>query len=335
MNDTLFFYQRDKLVSLRQGSQQRAIFRNADIPLAQWQTGEASTSGLLAGDDKGSVLNVQSNNESQAHLYSVYGHNPALPSQQTLLSFTGQRLQPEVCAYLLGNGYRAYSPGLMRFEAPDSWSPFGRGGLNAYSYCAGDPVNRTDPSGHMVGWPALNRARSASQPTMSFQNVKPAGLKRSQSLPNVSGTTSFNRASESPDPFARIGEPDVFESIIRNFTLNEATAFANTSRSNSSYTKPIIKKYLSRVKENDASMGAARAGVLPRVPKAFGQSLGLELNPYLREINSLQFYGLGTSNIAQELGGVRGIQKLLRLDRETEARARLVRSDSVYSLLGD
>jgi hypothetical protein len=49
---------------------------------------------------------------------------------------------------LLGNGYRAYNPRLMRFHSPDSWSPFGGGGLNAYMYCVGDPVNRSDPTGH-------------------------------------------------------------------------------------------------------------------------------------------------------------------------------------------
>ncbi|MEE4636302.1 RHS repeat-associated core domain-containing protein [Pseudomonas alliivorans] len=36
----------------------------------------------------------------------------------------------------------------MRFNQPDNLSPFGRGGLNAYAYCLGDPVNRGDPSGH-------------------------------------------------------------------------------------------------------------------------------------------------------------------------------------------
>jgi hypothetical protein len=30
---------------------------------------------------------------------------------------------------------------------PDRQSPFGLGGCNAYAYCLGDPVNRTDPSG--------------------------------------------------------------------------------------------------------------------------------------------------------------------------------------------
>ncbi|MEE1921314.1 RHS repeat-associated core domain-containing protein [Pseudomonas sp. 148P] len=52
--------------------------------------------------------------------------------------------------YLLGQGYRAYNPVLMRFTSADSWSPFGRGGLNAYAYCAGDPVNASDPSGHFL-----------------------------------------------------------------------------------------------------------------------------------------------------------------------------------------
>jgi hypothetical protein len=27
-------------------------------------------------------------------------------------------------------------------------SPFGRGGINPYVYCEGDPINNTDPSGH-------------------------------------------------------------------------------------------------------------------------------------------------------------------------------------------
>ncbi len=48
---------------------------------------------------------------------------------------------------LLGNGRRAYNPVLMRFHSPDAMSPFGRGGVNAYGYCAGDPVNFTDPDG--------------------------------------------------------------------------------------------------------------------------------------------------------------------------------------------
>lgn len=68
--------------------------------------------------------------------------------------FNGQCLDPVSGSYFLGNGYRAYNPVLSRFNCPDSWSPFGAGGINRYAYCGGDPVNQIDPSGH-VNWTAI------------------------------------------------------------------------------------------------------------------------------------------------------------------------------------
>ncbi|EIC85448.1 RHS repeat-associated core domain-containing protein [Serratia sp. M24T3] len=70
------------------------------------------------------------------------------------LGFNGERRDFISEAAHLGNGYRAYNPILMRFNSPDSWSPFGEGGINPYAYCDGDPVNLSDPSGHM-GWQSL------------------------------------------------------------------------------------------------------------------------------------------------------------------------------------
>jgi len=69
--------------------------------------------------------------------------------------YNGLRIDPVSGNYHPGNGYRSYSPILMRFSAPDSWSPFGAGGINTYSYCAGDPINRSDPSGHFSWQSAL------------------------------------------------------------------------------------------------------------------------------------------------------------------------------------
>lgn len=66
-----------------------------------------------------------------------------------LIGFNGIRSEPVSGRSSLGNGYRTYHPALMRFNVPDSWSPFGAGGMNPYVYCRDDPVNRTDPSGHM------------------------------------------------------------------------------------------------------------------------------------------------------------------------------------------
>ncbi|WP_342649912.1 RHS repeat-associated core domain-containing protein [Pseudomonas sp. REB1044] len=47
-------------------------------------------------------------------------------------------------------GERQYSPTLMRFTTPDSWSPFDSGGYNAYAYL--DPINCPDPDGHISTW---------------------------------------------------------------------------------------------------------------------------------------------------------------------------------------
>ena len=65
------------------------------------------------------------------------------------LGFNGEWLDPILEGYHLGQGYRVYQPSLMRFNAPDSLAPFNQGGHNAYVYCHNDPINFTDPSGHL------------------------------------------------------------------------------------------------------------------------------------------------------------------------------------------
>jgi RHS repeat-associated protein len=66
-----------------------------------------------------------------------------------ILGFTGEYKDSVGGMYALGNGYRFYHPALMRFMAPDDLSPFGEAGPNPYAYCAGDPINYRDPSGHI------------------------------------------------------------------------------------------------------------------------------------------------------------------------------------------
>jgi len=62
------------------------------------------------------------------HSYTPYGYLQNDFPHQQLLGFNGELLERYSETYQLGNGYRLYSPVTMRFVAPDSWSPFGKGG---------------------------------------------------------------------------------------------------------------------------------------------------------------------------------------------------------------
>jgi len=88
--------------------------------------------------------------------YNPYGYSTALIQRPYSSGFNGAYLDIHTQCYHLGQGYRAYSPALRRFTSPDFISPFERGGINAYAYCNGDPVNRIDPTGAW-GLAALRR----------------------------------------------------------------------------------------------------------------------------------------------------------------------------------
>lgn len=103
---------------------------------------------LLATDLQQSVLSAVEANQAHPIAHAPYGHRPKGSSAFSLIGFAGQLPDPLTGHYHLGNGYRQYNPVLMRFNSPDSWSPFGSGWLNAYMFCAGDPINRVDPTGH-------------------------------------------------------------------------------------------------------------------------------------------------------------------------------------------
>lgn len=143
------FYQKDRLATEVQGMVQRSIMQYEDQLLAQQQrqTGTVATR-LLATDQQRSVLNVLDAIRPNSLAYTAYGHRPSANGLLSLLGFNGERPDTVTGCYLLGNGYRAFNPVLMRFNSSDSWSPFGEGGLNTYAYCDGDSVNQRDPTGH-------------------------------------------------------------------------------------------------------------------------------------------------------------------------------------------
>ncbi|WP_130908475.1 RHS repeat-associated core domain-containing protein [Pseudomonas sp. Sample_16] len=144
------FYCKSRLATEIQGAMRFSIVQHGDQLLAQQRgEGDAPDTTLLATDQQRSVLQtLKADHPPQPITYSPYGHRTVESGLLSLLGFNGERPDPVTGCYLLGNGYRAFNPVLMRFNSPDSLSPFGKGGLNPYAYCTGNPISNTDPTGH-------------------------------------------------------------------------------------------------------------------------------------------------------------------------------------------
>lgn len=124
--------------------------------------------------------------------FSPYGYR----TEDLLLGFNGEYRDDTTKFYLLGNGYRAYNPGMMRFQSPDTLSPFGAGSFNAYAYCAGDPINNTDPSGHVKYNQGYLRARFNVHTSTTLDNLPtPVVHQRRRSLPNNSKMQGLERST--------------------------------------------------------------------------------------------------------------------------------------------
>ncbi|GLO57264.1 sugar-binding protein [Pseudomonas putida] len=125
------------------------FLHQGEQPLGQQQSGVgAQPPVLLHTSASHSVVAESQAGSLGAIRYSAYGERHTDGPAHSALGYNGEALDPDSGWYLLGNGYRAYNPALMRFNSPDALSPFGEGGLNYYGYCQGNPVTFRDPTGH-------------------------------------------------------------------------------------------------------------------------------------------------------------------------------------------
>jgi len=147
---SLRFYEGTQLSDVVQNGQHTQLLRHRGHPLGQQKPGDDSQTLLLLADAKHSVIAESQADELRTAVYTAYGERSSEAQLQSLLAFNGEVRDPASGWYLLGSGYRAYNPCLMRFHSPDSSSPFGAGGINCYKYCLGNPIAFSDPSGHMA-----------------------------------------------------------------------------------------------------------------------------------------------------------------------------------------
>ena len=144
---------------------------------------------LLAVDLKNSVLAELDASNPNRLAYSPYGYQSAQRGITTQLGFNGELREVKSEWYLLGSGYRAYNTLYMRFHSPDSLSPFGKGGLNAYGYCGGEPVMNSDPTGQSI-W-AVSRALQLLTERVTNAVTKVVGTTASVTKNAVNSTASL------------------------------------------------------------------------------------------------------------------------------------------------
>ena len=143
---SLLFYDSNKLVTLSQKTFNHSLLRAGNASMAEQRAQSDGQTTLLATDLTGSVTHAKTNTDREPATYTAYGYR-APSDTAPALGFNGEYLNSNLPLYLLGNGHRSFTPALMRFQSPDSLSPFEAGGINPYCYCGGDPINRSDPTG--------------------------------------------------------------------------------------------------------------------------------------------------------------------------------------------
>ena len=223
---------------------------------------------LLATDNKRSIIAEITADRTNPIAYPPYGQQSGQQAVTTGLGFNGELREARLGWYLLGNGYRAYNPILMRFHSPDSWSPFGRGGLNAYTYCEGDPVNFSDPTGHIKLLDFLSNRRTSLARTSSTSSVTP--LLTSTDTPLVSPANQMQTGISNPN-FLGGAAPQTTPPLVRKHSGETTRNFPDHAIRSEAPPPIPPKRQLPRFNDTGGQVGILSPDQQPGEPSSSRQ----------------------------------------------------------------
>ncbi|NWB93047.1 RHS repeat-associated core domain-containing protein [Pseudomonas agarici] len=154
VGDSKLYYMGGRLSNEINGDKWKSFVNSVDGHMVAELHDDAAL--LIGTDNKLSVVYAGDNKNSACPVYTPYGGKVNNKSDLSAIGYNGEWIDAGLDGYSLGNGYRTYSPELMRFTSPDGPqnSPLGVAGINAYAYCHDDPINFSDPTGQISwkGW---------------------------------------------------------------------------------------------------------------------------------------------------------------------------------------
>ncbi|RMV98002.1 YD repeat-containing protein [Pseudomonas amygdali pv. tabaci] len=270
---------------------QSTFMRGDDYLLAEQQSDHTL---LLATDGSDSVLGEVGGDGINRRRYTAYGHASGEAPPLGKLGFNGELAEADSGWQMLGNGYRAYSPVLMRFNSPDSWSPFGKGGVNGYAYVEGDPVNRVDPSGHFGIFTPFKLLYRALKQTPTLTTKSPGveqipellttrGSKAVTKLSNIK-LTDWDRLKEVVDSYPkRIADArnNFMPKLADSLALKQFKAQESLNYMVGNFGEPGITAHARRTIAKELSLAKKELKKIPSVenirnPKLAPEKVGLD-----------------------------------------------------------
>lgn len=147
------WFDQSTLLNESSQSQQLSYHKIDDIIIGAYGSGTQTRHCLMTTTNQGTPIMTWTYEaeevSEQSYRFTPYGQRSGIDEDQFSLPIgaNSERLDTSVNLYPLGGGFRAFNPSIMRFLSADPLSPFEEGGLNAYAYASGDPINFSDPSG--------------------------------------------------------------------------------------------------------------------------------------------------------------------------------------------